>query len=204
MIEWLKQVYHYLTNLNIAQIEELLQSYSSLGPLPGILLPLIESIFAFLPLFVIVAANASAYGFWLGFFYSWVGTSLGAVLVFAIARKFGNRYRNFIVRKLPNTERLFDWIQQKGFTPLFILYCFPFTPSLVVNLASGMSRVPTGTFIIAVMSGKAVMVFMMSYVGYDWKGLIYHPWRLIAVIIFLLILWFIGKKIENHRWRSTS
>jgi len=197
MIDWFERTYQYLSHLDTAQIEKMLQQYSSLGPLPGVLLPMSEAVLSFLPLFVIVAGNASAYGLWPGFFYSWIGTVLGAVLVFWLARKFGRRFGAWIEKTFPKTERFFGWVERKGFTPLFLLYCFPFTPSLVVNITSGMSKIPFGTFLMAVMSGKAVMVLMMSYFGHDWQGFVAHPWRITLAAAVLLVLWYIGKKVEK-------
>ena len=46
----------------VDKIIELSQHYRALGPLIGILLPFIESFLPFLPLFVFVFANASAFG----------------------------------------------------------------------------------------------------------------------------------------------
>ncbi|MDY0407842.1 TVP38/TMEM64 family protein [Paracerasibacillus soli] len=63
--------------LDEEQILELLEKYRSLGPLPGILLPFIESFLPFLPLFAFVFANAAAYGLWQGFLLSWIGQYLG-------------------------------------------------------------------------------------------------------------------------------
>ncbi|NRG43616.1 TVP38/TMEM64 family protein, partial [Bacillus sp. CRN 9] len=67
----------------------LIEEYRSFGPLPGILLPLLEAFLPFLPLFLFVMANANAFGLWLGFLYSWIGSVAGALLVFILIRKYG-------------------------------------------------------------------------------------------------------------------
>ncbi|WP_409346452.1 TVP38/TMEM64 family protein [Paenibacillus sp. MBLB4367] len=198
MTGWFEQATHELMNLDMAQVEQWLLDYASLGPLPGIILPLSEAILSFLPLFVIIIGNASAYGLWLGFLYSWIGTSLGALLVFWLARRFGKRFSIVIVRKFPKTERLFKWSERKGFTPLFLLYCFPFIPSLLVNIASGMSAVSFKTFLAALLMGKAVMVFVISFVGHDWQAFISQPWRIAVLVVMLFLLWFAGKKLEKR------
>lgn len=198
MLEWFTQIMTYLTQLDIAEIEELLKRYSSLGPIPGIILPMIEAFLPFLPLFVIVAANASAYGLWLGFAYSCIGSVLGAFFVFLIARRFGYRVNQYLSKKHPQAERFFSWIKERGFTPLFLLYSFPFTPSFVVNLAAGVSKVPLRVFLPALSFGKSVMILMMSFIGHDWKGFVFHPWRLILLGICLFCLWYIGKRVEKY------
>lgn len=96
MLDWLERTYHYLSQLDMEQIQALLEKYSSLGPIPGIALPMVEALLPFLPLFIIVAGNASAYGLWLGFIYSWLGTVAGALIVFLIARRFGEIQHLFV------------------------------------------------------------------------------------------------------------
>lgn len=74
----------YLTQENILHF---LEQYRDLGFLPGVLLPLLEAIIPVLPLFIIVAGNAAAYGFWLGALLSWLGAVLGSLVVFFL---YGN------------------------------------------------------------------------------------------------------------------
>lgn len=179
-------------------IENIMDKYESFGPLPGILLPFIESLLPFLPLVAIVVANASAYGFWLGFLYSWIGVVTGAFSVFWLVRRFGGRFRQFIVRKYPKSQRLTTFFERKGFTLIFVLACFPFTPSSLVNIVSGLSRIPMYTFLTATMLGKGVMLMLVSYAGYDLTTLIHKPWKLVAICVVFLLLWLIGRKLESH------
>ncbi|CAH0119277.1 hypothetical protein PAE9249_01776 [Paenibacillus sp. CECT 9249] len=198
MANWFEQAYRFLTHLNMEQIELLLEKYSALGPIPGIALPAVEAFLPFLPLFIIVAGNASAYGLWLGFFYSWIGSALGSSLVFLLARRFGGRFSRYLSNKYPKAQRFFSWIERRGFTPLFVLYCLPFTPSFFVSIASGVSTVPKRIFFSAVVLGKAVMVFMMSFIGHDWQGFVSNPWRIVFVAAGLVLLWYVGKRVEKR------
>ena len=52
-------------------MDHIVESYKAFGPL-GIGLPMIEALIPALPLIVFVLANAVAFGFWLGFLYSWL------------------------------------------------------------------------------------------------------------------------------------
>ena len=63
-------------------MDHIVESYKAFGPLLGIGLPMIEALIPALPLIVFVLANAVAFGFWLGFLYSWLGSVMGALLVF--------------------------------------------------------------------------------------------------------------------------
>ncbi|WP_276356282.1 TVP38/TMEM64 family protein [Cohnella caldifontis] len=196
-LHWLN-VETALKDWKTEDIQTLLDRYSALGPLPGILLPLLEALLPFLPLVVFVIANASAYGLWAGFLYSWIGVCLGAMLVFLLARWIGRRYGARIRKRYPKTERFFTWMERKGFTPIFLLSCFPFSPSVLVNVSAGVSNMPLHSFLTAIVLGKAVMIFTLSFLGSDLQAMIDQPWRLIAAVAVLVVMWFGGKKLESR------
>lgn len=84
----------------LENITDLIDQYRSFGPLPGILLPLLEAFLPFLPLFLFVLANANAFGLGLGFLYSWIGASVGALLVFLLVRRYGDtRVFRFLLKR---------------------------------------------------------------------------------------------------------
>ncbi|MCA1030954.1 TVP38/TMEM64 family protein [Bacillus timonensis] len=180
----------------LENILTLLEEYRSFGPIPGIVLPMLEAFIPVLPLFLFVLANAAAFGLWLGFLYSWLGASIGALLVFFIVRKYGQaRFFSFLSRH-QQIQKLMSWVERHGFGPLFILLCFPFTPSAAINIVAGLSKISVAQFILAVLSGKLVMVFMVSFVGYDVRALVQQPIRTAIVIGVIALLWYVGKRIE--------
>lgn len=175
---------------------DLIKQYRSLGPLPGILLPMLEAFLPFLPLFLFVMANASAFGLWWGFLFSWLGACVGALLLFFVIRRFGQRRLLSFLPKHPKVRKLMDWVDRHGFGPLFILLCFPFTPSAIVNIVAGLSKISMYQYMLAVFIGKMVMIFTISFVGYDLHSLITKPYRTIMVVGIIFILWYVGKRIE--------
>ncbi|MCI0766503.1 TVP38/TMEM64 family protein [Bacillus sp. TL12] len=177
-------------------MNQLVESYRAFGPLLGIGLPMVEAIIPALPLIVFVMANAVAFGLWFGFLYSWLGSVLGALIVFSVIRRFGrSRFFSF-VNKHPKVRKAMGWIERKGFAPIFILFCFPFTPSALINVVAGLSRISRRQFVLALALGKLVMIFILSYVGHDLTSFIYKPVKTIIVIGVIFILWYVGKKIE--------
>ncbi|WP_077617199.1 TVP38/TMEM64 family protein [Bacillus sinesaloumensis] len=182
--------------ITLKNIEELLGEYRSFGPLPGILLPMLEAFLPFLPLVAFVVANANAFGLWLGFLYSWVGAIGGALLVFFLVRKYGQKRFFSFVSRHKKVKGLINWVERHGFGPLFLLFCFPFTPSAAINLVAGLSRVSTAQFVLAVLCGKLVMIFTISFIGYDIRALIQQPVRTIIVAIIIFVLWIVGKRVE--------
>ena len=177
---------------------DLIQQYRSFGPIPGILLPLLEAFLPFLPLVVFVTANANAFGLWWGFLFSWIGATLGALIVFLLVRRFGEARIFRFLRKSRQVNRLTKWVDKHGFGPLFILLCFPFTPSAVVNVVAGLSSISIAQYMLAVVTGKMVMIFTISFIGYDIISLVKQPIRTVIVVAIIFVLWFVGKRIEIH------
>ncbi len=184
--------------MDVDKIIELSQHYKTLGPLIGILLPFIEAFLPFLPLVVFIIANAGAYGLWLGFILSWVGTVAGSYVVFLIIRKYGrNRVLRFLTKRR-RVQQLIGWVERNGFGPLFLLICFPFTPSALVNLVAGLSDMKKTYYLINLMAGKLVMIFIISFIGHDLKALLTQPLRTAIVVLIIFLLWVIGKAFENR------
>lgn len=182
--------------LDIDKVIELSQQYRALGPFIGLFFPFIESFLPFLPLFVFVFANASAFGLWYGFFLSWVGTSVGSYAVFLLIRKYGQARIFKFITKGARVQKLINWVERNGFGPLFIFICFPFTPSALVNLVAGLSDIKKKYYFFTLLAGKFVMIFTVSYIGYDLKALLTQPIRTAIVIGIIFLLWVIGKRLE--------
>lgn len=179
-------------------IQSLVSHYRTLGPLIGILLPFLEALLPFLPLVVIVVANVSSYGLWLGFILSWAGTVLGSYVVFLIVRKFGRnpRFKRFIERE--NVQKLIKFVTMRGLSPLFILLCFPFTPSVLVNIVAGLSYIKKKYYLFVLMAGKFIMVLSISVLGYDIASYFTNPIKLIFVAIGIVVLWVVSKTVEKR------
>lgn len=183
---------------SMENIVELTQSYRAFGPLIGFLLPFVEAFLPFLPLFVFVFANATAYGLWIGFLLSWGGSVLGAYAVFLVVRKYGRaRLMNFMT-KHEKIQKLIHWVERNGFGPLFLLLCLPFTPSALVNVVAGLSNIRKHYYLLTVMAGKLVMVFTISFVGYDLRALFTQPLRTAIVVIVIVLLYIVGKLLEKR------
>lgn len=185
-------------------IMQLLSDYEKLGPLPGILFPFIEAFLPFLPLIVFVLANSAAYGLLKGFFYSWIGTSLGSILLFIIIRKLGDKRVFRKIRENKQVHKVTGWVEKHGFGPLFLLLCFPFSPSSVINVVAGLSRINTSQFVLAVILGKSVMVFSIAYIGASIVSFAKNPLKTILVGIGVVLFWIVGKYIEKKLHKKSQ
>lgn len=191
----LKELLSYLTEDNLML---LLDKYRSLGPLPGLLLPFMKSFIPPLPTIVIISVNAAVYGLWLGFLYSWIGIVCGCLVTFAIVKKVAGH--PYLVRwsQKPKVQRSLNWARRHAFNYVFILSLFPLGPFVVINMAAGLVRMRFRSFLLAVASGKAVMVLSVSYIGYDLKRFLNNPFELIYVALFIAASLLISKRVEKR------
>ncbi|WP_391208095.1 TVP38/TMEM64 family protein [Psychrobacillus sp. L4] len=179
-------------------LTNLTQDYRALGPLIGFLLPFIEAFLPFLPLVVFIIANVNAYGILLGFLLSWIGSAAGAYTVFLVIRKYGRARALGFITKHERIQKLILWVERNGFGPLFLLICFPFTPSALINIVAGLSNIKKKTYLWTVTLGKLIMILVVSFIGSDIKALVTQPIRTIIVALIIVILWFVGKSVEKR------
>lgn len=187
---------HILADIQFWQ--RMMEQYAALGPLLGALLAALESIFPPLPLFAIVMTNVNAYGFWGGAFFSWIGTVSGSALVFLFFRWVSKRKMRAYLLRHAKMRRFLQWVKRRGFTPVFLLYAFPFTPSSLVNVVAGLSPLPLYSYFSALIIGKAIMILLMSWMGNDLFSLFQKPLRLVMIIAVLVLLCFGSRLIERR------
>jgi Uncharacterized conserved protein len=186
-----------LTSLTEEDIKRYLHDYRSLGPLPGIALTFLKSFVPPLPTIVIVGVNAAVYGLWQGFFYSWLGMILGCLTTFLIFRKLGSHPYALKWASKSSVRKAMVWIRRNAFSYVFLLSLFPVGPFVIINIAAALARMPLRSFLIAILFGKAVMVLSVSYIGYDLHRFVEEPIRLLYVLIFVALSFFLSKKLES-------
>lgn len=184
--------------LTVDNIEIITEQYKLLGPTIGILLTFLEAFMPFLPLFVIVMANAGAYGLFWGFVLSWIGTVLGSYASFLLVRRFGHHPRLKFITGRIQVQKLIKWVDMHGLAPLFALMCFPFTPVVIVNIVAGLSNIKKKYYLLTLFISKPVMIFSMSYLGSDLRSILNSPTKIIIVIVSIVLVWFIGKAFEKR------
>lgn len=192
----------YLGSLNdwatVEFLHRIIHSYESLGMLFGFFIPFLDSFLGFLPLWVIVGVNVSVFGFWPGFLISYVGSVLGTASVFLLLRKLGgNKVTNFLYRS-NKKHPVLDWIDHSGFGPVFILFCFPFTPSFFTNIFAAVSKIRPIPYLCGISLGKLIMILIVSIIGHDIGSLLNHPIKTIYVLLAITALWYVGKLVEKR------
>ena len=180
----------------IQKIYVLVNNYWILSVIVGMTSVFIESFLPFLPLVALVTANAALFGMIPGLVISWIGSSAGTICLFFIVKKISNkRFRKFLTNE--KVEKAVDWVESKGLKLLFLAYACPFLPACVVTISQGLAKRDMAEFISAVISGKLVMFFIVSYIGKDIFGFITNPFKVSALVLITFIAWKIGNKLNK-------
>ncbi|NUU60178.1 TVP38/TMEM64 family protein [Paenibacillus agri] len=185
-------------------LRHMLEQYRSFGPFPGIALTFMKSFVPPLPTIAIVGLNGAVYGLWLGFLYSWIGLVAGCVTTFLIVRKIASHpyLRKWALR--PKVAKSMTWVRQRGFSYVFLLSLFPVGPFVVINMAAGLAGMRLRSYLLALIAGKAIMVFAVSYIGNDLERFIRRPAEGLYVLLFIALSFWGVKAIESYFTRTAS
>lgn len=181
-------------------MEQLILSFSNykfLAMLIAFLTVVLETFLPLLPLLAIVMANSFVLGMWLGFFISWMASSIASIILYLLANKFSKS--KYIKSHIKNEhgEKIYTWIKNQGFNSIFISYACPFIPDFLITVVSGVASVNLREFILGMISGKFVMFLLISYIGEDISDLFNNPFKIVVLSMAIIIAWLIGKNINN-------
>lgn len=190
--------------MSTEQVNEWFNAFGNMGDLVGFLLPFIEAFIPILPLIVFVIVNVNAYGFVIGMILAWLGTVLGSFIMFLIFRRLSNSKYMKRLKQRKSAERLIKYIDEHGVIPIFILFCFPFTPSALVNLIASVTNIKSVHYFWVLALSKLVMISLVGWLGKDISTLFTNPLRITIVVIVVIIVWFIGRKVEKHFMHSSK
>lgn len=190
----MEQITKFITQENINIIIDFVRSMGMIG---GILIPVIEAFFPILPLVLFVTINITAFGFFKGYIYSWIGNCLGAFLLFILIKKIG---KNKIKSKIENSKykKIFKKINKNNFSVLFILFCFPFTPSFLISGSAALANIETKHFLMALIPSKLLMIFSLAFIGLNINSFIDNPVRSVVFISIIFVINYFCKRIIKY------
>lgn len=186
------------------QILYSLSDYKVLAIIAGFIIIGIETFLPVLPLVAIVIANVFILGMWLGFFVSWVGSSIASILLYFLAYKFSAHSKFKKYEKNKKINKIIKWIKTQGFTSIFVSYSCPFIPDFLITIASGIIQLDFKSFALGMIFGKFVMFLLISYVGEDIGEFFSNPIKIIIFSIAIAVSWIIGNNVNNKIHEESS
>ncbi|QSX07037.1 TVP38/TMEM64 family protein [Sedimentibacter sp. zth1] len=183
--------------LNMIDSESIIKFAQIGGPLVGILLPIIEAFFPILPLVLFVTINVTVFGFFFGYMYSWIGNCIGSFLLFLLIRKIGGKKIEKKINESKYSVAL-GKIKSQNFSVLFLLYCFPFTPSFLISGTAALANMSTKQFLVALLPSKLIMLISLAFIGFNVKSFFDNPVRSVLFVLLILLLNLVIKKVVEN------
>jgi len=155
------------------------------------------------PQFLLIAAAVVAFGPWLGFAYSWLGTEVSSLVGFWLGRRFGARLLRDYAGK--GTRQFTDLVGRNGFLASLIVRLVPSAPFIVVNMAAGVTPMRWWSFALGTAIGIVPKIAATAFFGHTvvnamsggTKGVDWLSLALVAVVwiaIGLVARWWLKRR----------
>jgi uncharacterized membrane protein YdjX (TVP38/TMEM64 family) len=174
------------------------RSASGWGPIVIIGLTVAQIVAAPIPGQAINFVAGYLYGFWLGAFWSWVGTVLGSALVMALARWVGRPLVTRLVSPdlLVKLDRL---AASRGLWFFFLVFLIPGLPDDAVCFLAGLTPLPLPALIVAAAIGRMPGIMGAAWAGAYAGRLPWQGWVVLGGLALLgaVIAWRWGDRIQD-------
>lgn len=147
---------------SIESFQEYIGSFGMFGPLILILVQLSQVVLPILPSVVGYAAGAVLFGWAGGFLCNYIGISIGSLLAFYLARRYG---ASFVRRHVSPAayDKYYHWTQKKGFLWFLILTIFlPVVPDDLICFLAGLTAISAKKFTIIILTLKPWCLLLYS------------------------------------------
>ena len=192
----LKQTGIKISDLSADTILAIAQNNMILILLTMLVIMILQNLFTFIPLVLVITLNISLLGFWFGYLYSCLCSVIGSTLIFlSIRYMFPNLFSH---SKLKMYE---EKIKENGFRFVLFGRIFPFLPTNLINITSGLSSIKLSHFIAATTLGNMIYGFFLSSASISVITMFTkHPYMTSSglIIIILLYISFLLIKRKNE------
>jgi uncharacterized membrane protein YdjX (TVP38/TMEM64 family) len=183
-----------------ATVEQWLGAATGPLSLPVAVIAFAGLAFIGVPQFVLIAAAVVAFGPWLGFAYSWVGTLVSAMVGFFLGRAAGERaLRRFSGE---GVQRFLALVGRNGFLASFIVRLAPSAPFIVVNMAAGVTPMRARDFVAGTALGIIPKIALTAFAGNAIARMFRGEagpdalWLALAAGAWIVIAWFAARWLK--------
>ncbi|OLO27870.1 hypothetical protein BTR23_18840 [Alkalihalophilus pseudofirmus] len=153
----------------------------------------VQNTFTIIPLILLISINVTLFGFLYGFIWSWLSSIIAAIIVFITVRYF---FQGSLIHKV--SPKLLAKAKKKGFLYVFEARIFPFVPTSIVNIVSGLSPIQLKFFIFGTLIGNFIYFLALSLIPLALLSMNIDKY-VIGIIIVLSVLSFFVYKMFHHR-----
>ena len=143
----------------------------------------LQNIFTFIPLILVITVNIALFGFWQGYLYSSFCSVFGSTVMFLSIR--------YLFSKMISSSKLQKYqqkVEKNGFLFVLTSRIFPFIPTNLINIVSGLSSMKVSHFIYATTIGNMIYGLVLSLVSYGILSVSSFDQLLIIIPILIMVL----------------
>lgn len=139
------------------------------------------SLFPVIPYPLVGGVVGAAFGGLIGALMIWMGSTAASIIMFLFIRYGYKDLADRILNRYKVLEKVTILFEKNAFFVIFLTRIIPFIPSIVINVYSGISRVPFWMYTIASALGKIPSMLMFAFVG---NSIFYNPSQVIWILLF--------------------
>jgi uncharacterized membrane protein YdjX (TVP38/TMEM64 family) len=139
------------------------------------------------PFIVAAGIIGNLYGTWKGTAITLSGAMFGTTVMFLLIRLGFSSWAQSLLRRYPRVEQYESYFETHSFFTILIARLIPVIPATLVNVLSGLSKVPFFSFFFASLLGKLPVNLLYNFAGKEMSG---HKWFsfLIYGVYFFIVL----------------
>lgn len=183
---------------------DVIQSGESMAIIISIFFVALLVFFPVMPYPLVAGLIGSVFGVWQGIFISIIGISLGTSTMFLMARYGFQEWVQKIIRKYPKSQEYEAYFEKNAFMGILFLRLVPVVPSPLLNVLSGVSKVPWLVFITATLIGKLPNIIISTFAGSLFaknKLLSISIYACYLLVITVILMLYMNKKKTEARKR---
>jgi uncharacterized membrane protein YdjX (TVP38/TMEM64 family) len=183
-------------------IEVWLSRWGALAPVGLVALQAAQVILAPIPGQVLGLASGYLFGPVAGTLYSLLGTGIGSLIAFALARRYG---RPLVERSVsPSRLARFDaGARRRGLLFFVLIFLLPFLPDDLACFAAGLTRIPIAALMLAALAGRAPGLLVSAWLGARAGALSANQWAALVAASMVLAALFVayGERVQDKMLR---
>jgi uncharacterized membrane protein YdjX (TVP38/TMEM64 family) len=151
----------------------------------GMLLTTIDVFFPVIPFPILAGIIGAVFGALQGTGITLVGSMVGTLLMFFMARYGFKDWAQEKLRSYPKAKEYETYFENNAFVSILLVRIIPILPAPVVNVLCGISNVRWGIFLLASFLGKAPSFFIYAFAGSQFQK---SKWLSIGIyVVYALI-----------------
>ncbi len=202
---YILQISGFLDKIDsVEDFRKYISSFGGYAVFLFILIQYLQVVILPIPAFITVGAGVLLFGPFEGALLSCIGIIAGSITAFFIGRVFGYKVAGWLVGK-DSLDKGLKSIKGKDKIILTFMFLFPFFPDDVLCFVAGITTMSPLFFISMIFITRIISVYVSSYsmnnsiIPYNtWWGIIIWILFIIATIIFTVIIYKKGEKIESY------